>query len=338
MTSSNLVQNLLATRQDNALHQLAMVDQRWLNLRTGNLPIPTVISSSSESLTELDFDVAIAGGTLGILIGTALQKRGWKVAVIERGILKGRSQEWNISRQELEVFLELELLTEQELARAIATEYNPARLSFYQGYELWVRDVLNIGIDPVYLLETLKQKFLQLGGKLLENMPFTQAIVNETGVKLILGEKTLSCRLLLDAMGHFSPIVQQVRAGMKPDGICLVVGSCGKGFESNETGDLIATITPILHHCQYFWEAFPARDGRTTYLFTYVDTHRDRFSLEFLLEEYLRLLPSYQNCELEQLDFQRFLYGFFPAYRQSPMQMPWSRILAIGDSAGGQSP
>ncbi|MGL5034182.1 MAG: FAD-binding oxidoreductase, partial [Microcystaceae cyanobacterium] len=202
----------------------------------------------------------------------------------------------------------------------------------------WVRDVLNIGIDPVYLLETLKQKFLQLGGKLLENMPFTQAIVNETGVKLILGEKTVSCRVLLDAMGHFSPIVQQVRAGMKPDGICLVVGSCGKGFESNETGDLIATITPILHHCQYFWEAFPARDGRTTYLFTYVDAHRDRFSLEFLLEEYLRLLPSYQNCELEQLDFQRFLYGFFPAYRQSPMQMPWSRILAIGDSAGGQSP
>ena len=52
-----------------------------------------------------------------------------------------------------------------------------------------------------------------------------------------------------------------------------------------------------------FWEAFPARDGRTTYLFTYVDPHPQRFSLEFLLDEYFRLLPQYQNIELSQLTF-----------------------------------
>ena len=97
-------------------------------------------------------------------------------------------------------------------------------------------------------------------------------------------------------MGHFSPIIQQIRNGQKPDGVCLVVGSCAKNYPQNETGDLIASITPILNQCQYFWEAFPARDGRTTYLFTYLDTHRDRFSLEFFMEEYLRLLPTYQNC------------------------------------------
>jgi lycopene cyclase CruP len=101
---------------------------------------------------------------------------------------------------------------------------------------------------------------------------------------------------------------------------------------------LIATVTPILNQCQYFWEAFPARDGRTTYLFTYVDTHRDRFNLEFFMEEYFRLLPTYQNCELEQLKFERFLWGFFPAYRNSPLKIPYARLLAIGDSAGGQSP
>ena len=79
-------------------------------------------------------------------------------------------------------------------------------------------------------------------------------------------------------MGHFSPIVQQARKGDKPDGICLVVGSCAQGYTNNNTGDLIASFTPILNQCQYFWEAFPARDGRTTYLFTYVDDHPDRFS------------------------------------------------------------
>ena len=40
-------------------------------------------------------------------------------------------------------------------------------------------------------------------------------------------------------MGHFSPIVKQIRKGIKPDSICMVVGSCADGYEQNETGDLI---------------------------------------------------------------------------------------------------
>jgi lycopene cyclase CruP len=188
------------------------------------------------------------------------------------------------------------------------------------------------------LLETLKTKFLQAGGKLLENSGFSGAIIHPDGVMVKTGEVTLKTRLLIDAMGHFSAIAKQARKGEKPDGVCLVVGSCGQGFPSNETGDLIYSFTPILHQCQYFWEAFPARDGRTTYLFTYLDTHPDRFSLEFLMEEYLRLLPEYQKVDLEAVKFQRFLAGFFPAYRQSPLKMPWSRILAVGDSSGSQSP
>lgn len=58
----------------------------------------------------------------------------------------------------------------------------------------------------------------------------------------------------------------------------------------------------------------------------------------FFFEEYLRLLPEYQGIELSQIKFQRALFGFFPSYRQSPVRMPWSRILPVGDSSGGQSP
>jgi hypothetical protein len=50
-------------------------------------------------------------------------------------------------------------------------------------------------------------------------------------------------------------------------------------------------------HLQYFWEAFPAGTGpadRTTYMFTYLDAHPDRPSLEDLLEDYWRLMPEYQ--------------------------------------------
>jgi len=143
---------------------------------------------------------------------------------------------------------------------------------------------------------------------------------------------------MLDAMGHFSPVVRQARHGQKPDAVCLVVGSCATGFPANNSGDLIVSFTPLQHQCQYFWEAFPARDGRTTYLFTYLDAHPDRFTLETLFEEYLRLLPDYQNVELSHLQFQRALFGFFPCYRDSPLQLKWDRILPVGDSSGSQSP
>jgi lycopene cyclase CruP len=336
--SMTLTEQILSQLPGDGLGRLRSVDRLWQELRSDTISIPCVIDESRDSLGNLDWDVMICGGTLGILLGAALQKRGWRVALIERGILRGREQEWNISRQELQVFIDLELLSESELETAIATEYNPARVSFFQGHEVWVKDVLNIGVDPVFLLETLKLKFLEAGGLLLEKTPFDSATVHPDGVLIKAGENRLKTRLLIDAMGHFSPIAKQARKGEKPAGVCLVVGSCAKGYPHNETGDLIASFTPILNQCQYFWEAFPARDGRTTYLFTYVDTHRDRFSLEFFMEEYLRLLPEYQNVKLNQLNFERFLFGFFPSYPKSPLHLPWNRMLAVGDSAGGQSP
>ncbi|NJO52765.1 MAG: FAD-binding oxidoreductase, partial [Leptolyngbyaceae cyanobacterium RM2_2_4] len=71
---------------------------------------------------------------------------------------------------------------------------------------------------------------------------------------------------------------------------------------------------------------------------TYLDAHPSRPSLEDLFEDYLHLLPEYQNIDLEQLTFQRALFGFFPCYRQSPLKPVGDRILPIGDSSGSQSP
>ena len=335
----SLTEQILSQVPGNPLESLWRVDRIWQKLRAENTPIPTTVKTETLLLETLDWDVVICGGTLGILIGTSLVKKGWRVALLERGILKGRIQEWNISRKELETFIELNLLSSEELKRAIATEYNPARISFPNSPDIWVKDVLNIGVDPVYLLETLKQRFLEAGGQLFENTAYEATVIYPDGVNIQTSNgRSLKTRLLIDAMGHFSPIVQQAREGKKPDAVCLVVGTCATGYQKNDTGDIFASFTPIQNQCQYFWEAFPARDGRTTYLFTYLDAHPDRFSLEFFFEEYLRLLPEYQKVELSQLTFQRALFGFFPCYRQSPLKTPWNRILPVGDSSGSQSP
>lgn len=338
----SLTAEILSQLPGNSLEGLRNCDRVWESIRENNGIIPQAISESEELLGTVDYDIIISGGTLGILMASTLVMQGWRVALIERGILRGRVQEWNISRPELKTFLDLNLLTETELDDAIVTEYNPARISFPNSPDIWVKDVLNIGVDPVYLLETIKNKFINSGGKLLENTPFERATIHPDGV-LVKVKNThlggeLKTRLFIDAMGHFSPIVKQARKGQKPDAICLVVGTCAKGFPQNETGDLFASFTPMQNQSQYFWEAFPARDGRTTYLFTYIDADKNRMSLESFFEDYFRLLPEYQNVELNQLEFRRALYGFFPCYRQSPLKTPWNRLLFVGDSSGSQSP
>jgi lycopene cyclase CruP len=335
---SSPVEQILSQLPGDALIGLRRADVLWQAVRADTLPVPVVVQESQAQLEEVVWDVVICGGTLGILIGAALAQQGWRVALMERGALRGREQEWNISRRELQTFITLGLLTAAELEQAIATQYNPARISFLGGAEVWVEDVLNIGVDPVFLLATLKQKFLAAGGHLAEHTPFQAATVHPNGVAVQAGDRTFPARLVIDAMGHFSPIVRQARQGRKPDAVCLVVGTCATGFPANATGDLIATFTPIQNQCQYFWEAFPARDGRTTYLFTYLDAHPDRPSLEMLFAEYLRLLPTYQAIELTQLEFKRALFGCFPCYRQSPLKPHWPRILPVGDSSGSQSP
>lgn len=333
----SLTEAMLAPLVGNPLAGLAQADDLWLRYRTGNLPQTEVVQSASDPLGEVEWDVVIGGGTLGVLLAAGLTQRGWRVALIERGTLRGRDQEWNISRRELAELVDLDLLTEAELEDVIASEYNPARIQFLGGEPLWVRDVLNVGVDPVVLLETLKQKFLAAGGKLFENTAFDGAEVRPDGVQVQAGQG-FKTRLLVDAMGHFSPIARQARGNQRPDAVCLVVGTCAEGIPHNDSGDLIVSFTPIRHQCQYFWEAFPARDGRTTYLFTYVDADPRRLSLTELFEDYWNLLPEYQQVSLDDLTVKRALFGFFPCYRHSPLRYPWGRTLAVGDSSGSQSP
>lgn len=315
---------------------LASTQQFWQELRFPK-PADPIVSWRQGALGSLDADVLLIGGTLGILVGAVLAQQGWRVILWERGIVQGREQEWNISRAELQVFLDLGLLT--DLASIIASEYNPGRVQFAGGDPLWVRDVLNVGVDPVALIAQVKAKFLAWGGQIAEQTPLSHITVSADGIQVHSSTGTVAtARLLIDAMGHRSPIVAQARGGSPPEGVCLVVGGCAQGIPTNETGDILYTFTPIEQHCQPFWEAFPARDGRTTYLFTYLDPDPRHLSIYDLLSLYHRWLPDYQGVTWQELKWQRFLAGCFPAYRHSPLAGLGDRILFVGDSSGQQSP
>ncbi|WP_448381327.1 FAD-binding oxidoreductase [Gloeomargarita sp.] len=310
----------------------------WTDVRATPMPV----QETAAVLGAADWDVMVAGGTLGLLVAWGLRRRGYRVAVLERGALQGRRQEWNISRAELQSLLDLELLTPAELATAIVTEYNPGRIQFANSPAWWVTDVLNVGVRPDIFLQVLQQKFLQEGGYIGEFQPVVGLKIGADAIEITTvhqgQQRIYRSRLLLDMMGHFSPLTQLARRGQVPDGVCLVVGGCAQGFPESSHGDLIVTTTPIINDCQYFWEAFPAQDGRTTYLFTYVDTHPQRPSLTELFAAYFAHLPAYQGVDVDALMWQRFVFGFFPSYRRSPLGSHWARILPVGDSSGMQSP
>ena len=75
------------------------------------------------------------------------------MAVVERGPLKGRDQEWNLSQKELNELTEQGLLSSSEAKECVTSTFNPVRAGFCGGADVWTQDVLNIGVRPDRIIE-----------------------------------------------------------------------------------------------------------------------------------------------------------------------------------------
>ncbi|KDO54271.1 hypothetical protein CISIN_1g007945mg [Citrus sinensis] len=200
---------------------LKRLDQIWSNIcstQTVQQEIQQVVSSNAGLFSQSDlsdkavgtFDVIVCGGTLGIFIATALSFKGLRVAIVERNTLKGREQEWNISRKELLELVESGILVEDDIDEATATKFNPNRCGFEGKGEIWVEDILNLGVSPAKLIEIVKKRFISLGGVIFEGYSVSSICTYENAAVLLLAEgKILSSHLIIDAMGNFSPVVKQ---------------------------------------------------------------------------------------------------------------------------------
>ena len=351
-----------------SLQGLIGLNDRWNKLKSGGWksePLKIVeddklLIKCPDTISKVNtYDIIVCGGTLGIFYAIAMSKIGYKTCIVERGIVAGRPQEWNISRKELSTLVRLNILTESEIESVLGIEFNPVRIGFKtdtssnanpnEQFEVYTKDVLNLGVRPDKLIALVKQKYIEAGGVILEEAALQKVKLYEDAaiIERADGLDSLKARLVLDAMGGASPIARQQRGTQKPDGICVVVGTCARGFSaSNNTySDLIYTDTPITEKerssTQYFWEAFPAGSDpsdRTTYLFTYMDAVEERPSIMDIIEDYWTLLPRYQGKTIDDLEVIRILYGMFPTYRSDPLGSKFPRILQVGDASGIQSP
>jgi lycopene cyclase CruA len=350
------------------LERVARLEQGWQRIMNGAYD-PSVHAVVPSLIGSAEYDLIYAGGGLGLLHAAVMALRyGRRVLVFDRSEVGCVHREWNISRAELQAFVDLELLTWDEIESVVMREYRDGLVRFYNGphsdvppAELWLPEVLNVALDAGALLQLMRRKLEQAGGAVRSGRAFRTVRVNARGPILVevelenLTTGATECyrtRLLLDGMGSTSPLALLRHAGSPFAGVCPTVGTVAEGFAQGPAldeydptlGDILVSVADAQDGEQLMWEGFPGRgDELTVYLFYYSAVRKnqpaDRYSLLDLFERYFDLLPTYKRPG-SHFRHVKPVYGYIPArHSLRAQEAPLLRgVLPVGDSAAQQSP
>jgi lycopene cyclase CruA len=329
-------------------------------------------SSATDSVTDLtdvmeassatDYDLIYIGGALGVIHAAVMARLGYRVLLIERMPFGRMNREWNISRDEIQSLIDLGLFTATEIETLIAREYKDGYNKFFdannppvaQAPVLHTPKVLNVALDGEKLLYLAGVKLTEAGGKIWDETEFVRADVEAKKVVVngrhlpTKADRTVSGRLLVDAMGSASPIAWQLNEGRAFDSVCPTVGAAIEGgFEPGvwdaEYGDVLYSHGDISRGRQLIWELFPgAGEELTVYLFHYHQVHPENpGSLLELYEDFFAILPEYRRCDLDKLVWKKPTFGYIPGHfstNSSDRAVAFDRLISIGDAASLQSP
>ena len=308
------------------------------------------------------YDLIYVGGALGVIHAAVMARSGYRVLLLERLPFGRMNREWNISRSEFQSLIELGLFTPAEFESLIAREYEDGFSKFFDANNppqakapvLHTPTVLNIGLDAEKLLRLCGEKLRQAGGEIWDQTEFVRADVSHdrttvqskhlpTGLL-----RTVSGRLLVDAMGTASPIAWQLNGGRAFDSVCPTVGAViESGFEpgvwDSRFGDVLNSHGDIARGRQLIWELFPAENEELTfYLFHYHQVHPENpGSLLEMYEDFFAILPEYRRCDLDKLVWKKPTFGYIPGHfstSSSDRQVAFDRLISVGDAASLQSP
>lgn len=346
------------------LNRVYWWEKRWReSVKQPEAPQPVIFyHAETTSSATTDYDLIYVGGALGVIHAAVMASRGYRILLIERLPFGRMNREWNISRSEFQSLINLGLFTPQEFEELIAAEYKDGFNKFFDGNNpphlkakvLHTPTVLNIAIDAEKLLKACGEKLLAAGGEIWDETEFIQATITPSKVSLDLRHlpnqtfKTVTGRLLIDAMGTASPIAWQLNGKRTFDSVCPTVGAViSAGFDpevwDDNYGDVLNSHGDISRGRQLIWELFPAGNGELTfYLFHYHQVHPDNpGSLLEMYEDFFTILPEYRRCDLEKLVWKKPTFGYIPGHfsvSKRDRTVAFDRLLAIGDAASLQSP
>jgi lycopene cyclase CruA len=320
-------------------------------------------SSLTASLPDRSkYDLIYIGGALGVIHAAVMARLGYRVLLLERLPFGRMNREWNISRDEFQRLIDLNLFTPTEFEGVIAREYVDGFSKFFDAYNppnckakvLSTPTVLNICLDTEILLRVCGDKLRQAGGEIWDETEFIRADVSEqetvvTSQHLPTGETRIARgRLLVDAMGTASPIAWQLNGVHAFDSVCPTVGAAiASGFEPEvwdaQYGDVLFSHGDISRGRQLIWELFPgAGEEITVYLFHYHQVNPENpGSLLEMYEDFFTILPEYRRCDMDKLVWRKPTFGYIPGHftvSSSDRVVAFDRLIAIGDAASLQSP
>lgn len=310
---------------------------------------------------KADYDLVYVGGALGAIHAALMAKLGYKILIMERLKFGRMNREWNISRDEFQVLIDLGLFTKKEFESIIACEYQDGLSKFFDANNppnlkaqvLHTPNVLNIAIDTSKLLELCGQKILKYGGEIWSETEFNKATIGKDLITIQAihlpteEKKEISARLLIDAMGTASTIAWEIAGEKTFDSVCPTVGAIVEGFKpevwDKKYGDVLFSHGDISRGRQLIWELFPGEgDELTIYLFHYHRVHPDNpGSLLEMYEDFFTILPEYRRCDLDSLTWKKPTFGYIPGrftVGKGDRKIALDRVLAIGDAASLQSP
>ena len=308
------------------------------------------------------YDLIYIGGALGVVHAAVMARLGYRVLLLERLPFGRMNREWNISRDEFQRLIDLNLFTPAEFEGVIAREYADGFSKFFdannppncQAKVLSTPTVLNICLDAEALLRVCGDKLRQAGGDIWDETEFSRADISGqetvvTSQHLPTGEiKIARGRLLVDAMGTASPIAWQLNGVHAFDSVCPTVGAAiASGFEPQvwdaKYGDVLFSHGDISRGRQLIWELFPgAGEEITVYLFHYHQVNPESpGSLLEMYEDFFTILPEYRRCDMDKLVWRKPTFGYIPGHftvSSSDRVVAFDRTIAIGDAASLQSP
>lgn len=342
-------------------------EQRWREGAGRTQPLKQVIAHVPESTLGGDrvpatYDLIYIGGALGVIHAAVMARLGYRVLLIERLPFGRMNREWNISRDEFQSLIDLNLFTLAEFESVIAREYVDGFNKFFDANNppqakaavLHTPTVLNVGLDAEKLLQVCGEKLRAAGGEIWDETEFICADVRPESVVVQVRHlpthvtRAVAGRLVVDAMGTASPIAWQLNGGRAFDSVCPTVGACiASGFEPGvwdaNYGDVLHSHGDISRGRQLIWELFPGRGEEiTVYLFHYHQVHpQNPGSLLEMYEDFFTILPEYRRCDMEKLVWRKATFGYIPGHfsnSATDRQVAFDRVVAIGDAASLQSP
>ncbi len=351
------------------LNRVWEIEQRWQTFQENPQKTEEIVlfDSAPKNLEiEDEFEIIYAGGTLGLLHAAVMAtKYNRRVLVFDAHTVGETHRDWNISDEELQELVHLELLTGEEIETAVANRYKTGFVKFYDANSsiktppLFMDNVLDVAIEADKLLKLAAAKLGKTASVIINNLRFVHAFVQKERILVECedardGKRRLfAAKLFVDSTGTNSPVSRQLNAGRSITHVCPTVGTVAAGFKRGadekevdfSVGEILVSTEDAADHRQLIWEGFAGnslKDEYTTYLFFYdsIESKADK-SLLRLFEDYFEKLPDYKSKN-GAWRVVKPVFGYIPSVHHhgwnNRKKTAASRILLVGDAAGLSSP